>query len=60
MLASDRERQATELRLRAAHLEGRLEVEELEARIGRAQAARTREELDAVEADLSAAAPRGS
>jgi Domain of unknown function (DUF1707) len=52
MLASDRERQATELRLRAAHLEGRLEVEELEARIGRAQAARTREELDAVEADL--------
>jgi Domain of unknown function (DUF1707) len=52
MLASDRERQATVLRLRAAHLEGRLDTDELEARIGRAHAARTREELDAVEADL--------
>jgi Domain of unknown function (DUF1707) len=52
MLASDREREATVLRLRAAHLEGRLEHEELEGRIGQAQAARTREELDAVEADL--------
>jgi len=52
MLASDREREATVLRLRAAHLEGRLAVEELELRIGRAEAAQTREELDAVEADL--------
>ena len=52
MLASDREREATVLRLRAAHLEGRLEHEELEGRIGRAHAARTREELDAVEVDL--------
>jgi Domain of unknown function (DUF1707) len=52
MLASDREREATVLRLRAAHLEGRLAVEELERRIGRAAAAQTREELDAVEADL--------
>jgi Domain of unknown function (DUF1707) len=54
MLASDRERQATVLRLRAAHLEGRLATEELELRIGRAEAARTREDLAALEADLPA------
>ncbi len=40
------------LRLRAAHLEGRLETDELEDRVARAHAARTRDELDAVEADL--------
>jgi Domain of unknown function (DUF1707) len=50
--ASDREREAAVLRLRAAHLEGRIETEELEDRVARAQAARTRDELDAVEADL--------
>jgi hypothetical protein len=52
MLASDRERQATVLRLQAAHLEGRLDTDELEDRVGRAQAARTRADLDAIEADL--------
>ena len=52
MLASDREREATVLRLRAAHLEGRIGTDEFEARVSRAQAARTRAELDAVEADL--------
>jgi hypothetical protein len=52
MLASDRERQATVLRLQAAHLEGRLDTDQLEDRIGRAQAARTRADLDAIEADL--------
>jgi hypothetical protein len=50
--ASDREREAAVLRLRAAHLEGRIETEELEDRVARAQAARTRDELEAVEADL--------
>ena len=52
MLASDREREATVLRLRAAHLEGRIETDEFEDRVGRAQRARTRAELEAVEADL--------
>lgn len=52
MLASDRERQATVLRLRAAHLEGRIETDEFEDRVGRAEGARTRAELDAIEADL--------
>jgi len=50
--ASDREREAATLRLRAAHLEGRLDVEELEERVARVQTARTRADLDAVEADL--------
>ena len=52
--ASDREREAAVLRLRAAHLEGRLDTEELEERVARAHAARTRAELDAVEGDLPA------
>ena len=52
MLASDREREATVLRLRAAHLEGRINTEELEARVGWAQAARTVEELDALVQDV--------
>jgi hypothetical protein len=52
MLASDREREATILRLRAAHLEGRIDTDELEQRVERAQQARTREELDAVAVDV--------
>jgi Domain of unknown function (DUF1707) len=52
VLASDREREATVLRLRAAHLEGRIETDEFEERVGRAEGARTRAELEAVEADL--------
>ena len=52
MLASDREREATILRLRAAHLEGRIETDEFEERVARAHSARTRDELDAMEADL--------
>jgi hypothetical protein len=52
VLASDREREATVLRLRAAHLEGRIETDEFEKRVSRAQAAGTRAELDAIEADL--------
>ncbi len=54
MLASDREREATILRLRAAHLEGRIDTDELEERVGRAHAARTRDELTAVAADVPA------
>jgi hypothetical protein len=52
VLASDREREATVLRLRAAHLEGRIETDEFEERVGRAESARTRAELEAIEADL--------
>ncbi len=52
MRASDREREATILRLRAAHLEGRIDTEELEARIERAQRARTRDDLEAVAVDV--------
>ena len=52
MLASDDEREATLLRLRAAHLEGRLETDEFEQRVERAQAARTRADLDSIQGDL--------
>jgi hypothetical protein len=57
VLASDREREATVLRLRAAHLEGRIGTEEFEARVSRAQAATTRAELEFLEADLPERAP---
>jgi hypothetical protein len=50
--ASDREREATTLRLRAAHLEGRLDTDALELRIDRAQRATTRGDLMALEDDL--------
>ena len=52
MLASDREREATVLRLRAAHLEGRIDTDEFEDRVERAHGARTRADLEAIEADL--------
>ena len=52
MLASDREREATVARLRAAHLDGRIETDEFEDRVGRAASARTRADLEAIEADL--------
>ena len=55
--ASDREREATTLRLRAAHVEGRLETDELEERVAAAQRAVTRADLDALEADLPGRAP---
>jgi hypothetical protein len=57
MLASDGEREATVLRLQAAHLEGRLETDELEQRLARAAAARTQEDLQALEADLPVLRP---
>ena len=57
VLASDREREATLLRLRAAHLEGRLETDEFEQRVERAQTARTRADLDSIQADLPERTP---
>jgi len=53
---SDAEREATVVRLREAGGEGRLTLEELAERVERADAARTRGDLDALTADLPAAA----
>ena len=52
MLASDQEREAAVLRLRAAHLEGRIDTAELDRRVGLAHAAQTRAELDELAVDL--------
>lgn len=52
--ASDREREAATLRLRADHLEGRLSVDELEERVAAAQAAVTLGDLAALQQDLPA------
>src|SRR6185503_4905719 len=58
--ASDAEREAVVARLRDAAGEGRLTVEELDERIDAAYAARTRDELDPLTADLPAAGPGAS
>jgi hypothetical protein len=50
--ASDAERSATADLLRKHHAEGRLDTTELEERIERCYAAKTRGELDALTADL--------
>jgi hypothetical protein len=50
--ASDAERSATADLLRKHHAEGRLDTTELEERVERCYAAKTRGELDAVTADL--------
>jgi hypothetical protein len=50
--ASDAERSATVDLLRRHHAEGRLDTAELEERIERCYAAKTRGELDALTADL--------
>jgi hypothetical protein len=57
---SDDDREATVARLRVAGGEGRLTLEELAERVGLADAARTRGDLDALTADLplTLAAPR--
>ena len=55
---SDADREATVVRLREAGGEGRLTLEELAERVERADAARTRADLDALTADLPAAAAR--
>lgn len=54
---SDAEREATVVRLREAGGEGRLTLEELAERVERADAARTRGDLEALTADLPAAIP---
>jgi len=51
-LASTADRERVVARLAEAHVEGRLTVEELDELTGRAHAARTLEELDAVAAGL--------
>jgi hypothetical protein len=51
---SDAEREATVVRLREAGGEGRLTLEELAERVERADAARTRGDLDALTSDLPA------
>jgi hypothetical protein len=53
---SDADREATVSRLRTAGGEGRLTLEELAERVERAEAARTRGELDALTVDLPAGA----
>jgi Flp pilus assembly protein TadB len=50
--ASDAERSETAELLRRHHAEGRLDTEELEERLERCYAAKTRGELDALAADL--------
>jgi Domain of unknown function (DUF1707)/Cell wall-active antibiotics response 4TMS YvqF len=54
---SDADREAAVTHLRQAGGEGRLTFEELADRVGRADAARTRADLDALVADLPAAHP---
>jgi hypothetical protein len=56
--ASDAERSGTVDLLRRHHAEGRLDTTELEERIERAYAAKTRGELDALTADLPGARRR--
>lgn len=55
--AGDAEREAAVRRLRDGTGEGRLTLEELSGRVERAYAARTREELDTLTADLPADRP---
>jgi uncharacterized protein YndB with AHSA1/START domain len=57
--ASDAERSATVDVLRRHHAEGRLDTTELEERIERCYAAKTRGELDALTADLPGSRRRG-
>jgi hypothetical protein len=56
--ASDAEREAAADRLRAAAAEGRLDHDELDERVGRVYAARTRGELATLTDDLPAPAPQ--
>jgi uncharacterized protein DUF1707 len=59
-LASDAEREACALRLRDAAAEGRLDIAELDRRLGLAFAARTRLDLATLTADLPAPVPQRS
>lgn len=57
MRAADADREATAERLRVALEEGRLDLHEYDERLGRAYAAKTYAELDAVLADLPGPTP---
>jgi hypothetical protein len=57
ILAGDQEREHSTQLLSRAVVEGRLTLEEFSDRVGRAQAARTREELATLTRDLPAAPP---
>jgi hypothetical protein len=57
--ASDADRERTAAALRRHHLDGRLETDELQERVGRCYAARTEGELAALTADLPADQPPG-
>jgi hypothetical protein len=57
ILAGDQEREHSTQLLSRAVVEGRLTLEEFSDRVGRAQAARTREELATLTRDLPAALP---
>lgn len=57
MRAADADREATAERLRVALEEGRLDLHEYDERLGRAYAAKTYAELDAVLADLPGTTP---
>jgi Domain of unknown function (DUF1707) len=58
VLASDAEREQVAEALRTHAAAGRLDADELEERLGRAFAARTRAELEPLVADLPAPTPR--
>jgi hypothetical protein len=55
--ASDADRERTAAALRRHHLDGRLDTDELQDRLGRCYAARTRDELGALLADLPSDEP---
>ena len=57
---SDAERESVAERLRRAHAEGRLDTTELEERVARCYAAKTRAELEPLVADLPGARLRRS
>jgi hypothetical protein len=57
--ASDAERERTAAALRRHHLDGRLDTDELQDRLGRCYSARTQAELAALTADLPGERPPG-
>jgi hypothetical protein len=58
--ASDADRERTAAALRRHHLDGRLDTDELQVRLGRCYAARTQAELGALLADLPPQQPAAS
>jgi hypothetical protein len=58
--ASDADRERTAAALRRHHLDGRLDTDELQERLGRCYAARTHADLAALTADLPPERPAGA